>query len=140
MIADLPGLIAGAARGAGLGTRFLRHVERCRVLLHLVDLGPQPEEGAAAVQAAFDTISAELAAFNEDLLHRPRILCGSKLDIAEPDRRRDLAALARREGTRAFEISAVAGTGLDRLVLELRRLLDAGDAAGREAAAGVASP
>ncbi len=140
VIADLPGLIAGAAQGAGLGTRFLRHVERCRVLLHLVDLGPQPEEGAGAVQAAFDTISAELGAFNEDLLRRPRILCGSKLDIAEPDRRRDLAALARREGVRAFEISAVAGTGLDRLVRELRRLLDAADSEGWETSAGVAPP
>ena len=140
VIADLPGLIAGAAQGAGLGTRFLRHVERCRVLLHLVDLGPQPEEGAGAVQAAFDTISAELGAFNEDLLRRPRILCGSKLDIAEPDRRRDLAALARREGVRSLEISAVAGTGLDRLVRELRRLLDAADSEGCEASAGVAPP
>ena len=140
VIADLPGLIAGAAQGAGLGTRFLRHVERCRVLLHLVDLGPQPGEGADGVQAAYDTISAELAAFNEDLLRRPRVLCGSKLDIAEPDRRRALAALARREGARAFEISAVAGTGLDRLVRELRRLLDAGDPAGDDVLAGVASP
>ncbi|MXV99991.1 MAG: GTPase ObgE [Holophagales bacterium] len=140
VIADLPGLIAGAAQGAGLGTRFLRHVERCRVLLHLVDLGPQPEEGAGAVQGAFDTISAELGAFNEDLLRRPRVLCGSKLDIAEPDRRRDLAVLARREGAEAFEISAVAGTGLDRLVRELRRLLDAGDSAGDEVPAGAAPP
>ncbi|MXX76550.1 MAG: GTPase ObgE [Holophagales bacterium] len=140
VIADLPGLIAGAAQGAGLGTRFLRHVERCRVLLHLVDLGPQPEEGAGGVQEAFDTISAELGAFNEDLLRRPRVLCGSKLDIAEPDRRRDLAALARSEGAEALEISAVAGTGLDPLVRELRRLLDAGDPAGDEVSAGTGLP
>ena len=140
VIADLPGLIAGAARGAGLGTRFLRHVERCRVLLHLVDLGPQPEDAPGAVQAAFDTIRAELGAFNEDLLRRPRVLCGSKLDVADPDRRRDLAALARREGTPALEVSAVDGTGLGRLVRELRRLLDAGDRAGEEVSAGVASP
>ena len=115
-------------------------MERCRVLLHLVDLGPQPEEGAGGVQEAFDTISAELGAFNEDLLRRPRVLCGSKLDIAEPDRRRDLAALARSEGAEALEISAVAGTGLDPLVRELRRLLDAGDPAGDEVSAGTGLP
>ncbi len=124
VIADLPGLIAGAAQGAGLGTRFLRHVERCRVLLHLVDLGPQPEEAGSSVEEAADTISAELGAFNEDLLRRPRILCGSKLDIAAAGRRRELHDLAARQGVRAFEISAVAGTGLVPLVRELRSLLD----------------
>ena len=128
VIADLPGLIAGAAQGAGLGTRFLRHVERCRVLLHLVDLGPQPEEAGNSIEEAVDTISAELGAFNEDLLRRPRILCGSKLDIADDDRRRELHELATRRGLRAFEISAVAGTGLAPLVRELRGLLDARDA------------
>ena len=124
VIADLPGLIAGAAQGAGLGTRFLRHVERCRVLLHLVDLGPQPEEAGSKVEEAIDTISAELGAFNEDLLRRPRILCGSKLDIADDDRRREFHELAARRGVPAFEISAVAGAGLAALVRELRGLLD----------------
>ena len=131
VIADLPGLIAGAARGAGLGTRFLRHVERCRVLLHLVDLGPQAE---SSVEKAVDTISAELGAFNEDLLRRPRILCGSKLDIAADDRRREFQDLAARQGMRAFEISAVAGTGLVPLVRELRGLLDARGSAAQVAA------
>ena len=129
VIADLPGLIAGAAQGAGLGTRFLRHVERCRVLLHLVDLGPQPEEVGSSVEEAVDTISAELGAFTEDLLRRPRFLCGSKLDIADDDRRRELHELAARRGLRAFEISAVAGAGLAPLVRELRGLLDARDVA-----------
>ncbi len=128
VIADLPGLIAGAAQGAGLGARFLRHVERCRVLLHLVDLGPQPEGAAVTVEGAFDTVCAELGEFNDDLLRRPRLLCGSKLDIASPERRRGLAELARREGVPKLEISAVEGAGLGCLVRELRRLLDAADA------------
>jgi GTP-binding protein len=129
VIADLPGLIAGAAQGAGLGTRFLRHVERCRVLLHLIDLGPQPEEAGSSVEEAANTISAELGAFNEDLLKRPRILCGSKLDIADEDRRREFHEVAAGLGLKAFGISAVAGVGLAPLVRELRGLLDAGDGA-----------
>ena len=139
VIADLPGLIAGAAAGAGLGFRFLRHVERCRVLLHLIDLGPQPDDAGGAVGAAYETICAELAAFNEDLLRRPRVLCGSKLDVADPRRRRDLAALARREGAPVFEVSAVDGTGLGSLVRALRGLLDAGGPVGEEASSGAAT-
>ena len=133
VIADLPGLIAGAAGGAGLGHRFLRHVERCRVLLHLVDLGPQPDEEGGSVEGATDTIDAELGAFNEELLHRPRILCGSKLDIVDENRRRELHELAAKRGLKAFEISAVAGAGLARLVRELRGLLNAADAAAETA-------
>ena len=128
VIADLPGLIAGAAQGAGLGTRFLRHVERCRVLLHLVDLGPQPEGAGAGVEESLDTIDAELGAFNEELLRRPRILCGSKLDVADEERRRALREAAAGRGLPVFELSAVAGAGLTPLARNLRRLLDDPDA------------
>src|SRR4029079_8534578 len=73
VIADLPGLIAGAAQGAGLGIQFLRHVERCRVLLHLVDLASA--EGSAEDDLA--TVERELGEFNPELLARPRVLVGS---------------------------------------------------------------
>ncbi len=128
VIADLPGLIAGAAQGAGLGIRFLRHVERCRVLLHLVDLGPQPEGAGGGVEESLDTIDAELGAFNEDLPRRPRILCGSKLDVADEERRRALREAAAGRDLPVFEISAVAGAGLAPLARNLRRLLDDEDA------------
>ena len=139
VIADLPGLIAGAAGGAGLGTRFLRHVERCRVLVHLVDVGPQPEGEESSVAAAVDTISDELGAFNPDLLRRPRILCGSKIDVADPGRRRELAALAGERGMQALELSAVAGDGLGALVRELRAVLDDCDANPAGESGGVAT-
>ncbi len=124
VIADLPGLIAGAAQGAGLGVRFLRHVERCRALLHLVDLGPQPEPEGTSVAEAVDTVAFELGAFNDDLLRRPRVLCGSKLDVADPGRRRELQDLAVAAGQPCFEVSAVSREGLEPLARALRSLLD----------------
>jgi GTP-binding protein len=111
VIADLPGLIAGAAQGAGLGFQFLRHVERCRVLLHLVDLSA---EGDAL--ADLEIVERELAAFNEDLLRRPRFLVGSKLDAARPERQAALRAAAAQRGLPYHEISAVAGQGLPPLM------------------------
>src|SRR5262249_24064450 len=89
VIADLPGLTAGAAEGAGLGFQFLRHVERCRVLLHLVDLSASGgAEGNAAEDLA--TVERELASFDPDLVLRPRLVVGSKLDSALPERREEL--------------------------------------------------
>jgi GTP-binding protein len=120
VIADLPGLIAGAAEGAGLGFQFLRHVERCRVLVHLVDLAAF--EGSAAADLA--TVEHELGAFRSDLLERPRLIVGSKLDSARDERRRELAAAAAERGLDYLELSAATGAGVDRLVGRLSGLLE----------------
>jgi len=115
VIADLPGLIAGAAQGAGLGIQFLRHVERCRVLLHLVELA-NPESDPAADLAV---VEHELGAFDPDLMRRPRLVCGSKLDAAVAGQPEALRAAAAARGLPYHEISAATGAGLP----ELRRLL-----------------
>ena len=120
VIADLPGLIAGAAEGSGLGIRFLKHVERCRVLVHLVDLSVF--EGSA--REDFETVERELEAFDPGLLERQRVVVGSKLDAAREDRRAELAAVARERGLEHLEISAAAGTGVERLVRLLARRLE----------------
>jgi GTPase len=120
VIADLPGLIAGAAEGAGLGIQFLRHVERCRVLLHLVDLASP--EGSAAADLA--TVERELAAFNPELMERPRLIVGSKLDAALPERRQELRRAAEERSLPYLEISSATGEGVPGLVSELARRLE----------------
>lgn len=121
VIADLPGLIAGAADGAGLGFQFLRHVERCRLLLHLVDLSAM-EEGSSA-QDDFETIEGELGAFREDLLERPRLLVGSKLDAVDEARHKELRELAEARGLEYFEISSATHEGLKPLISRVRQIL-----------------
>jgi GTP-binding protein len=133
VIADLPGLIAGAAEGAGLGTRFLRHIERCRVLLHLVDLA---REGSAADDLA--VVERELQAFNPQLLVRPRLVVGSKLDSARHERRQELASAASSRGLAYREVSSATRAGVDALIAELEGLLASvpAPAAGAGVAAG----
>ena len=121
VIADLPGLIAGAAQGAGLGIQFLRHVERCRVLLHLVDLS-NPEASAAADLA---TVERELGAFNAELMERQRLIVGSKLDSALPERREELRQAAGERGLPYMEISAATNEGIRPLIAELAKRLEA---------------
>src|SRR6185369_1948699 len=123
VIADLPGLIAGAAEGAGLGIQFLRHIERCRVLLHLVDLSNP--EGTSAV-ADLETVEHELDAFNPDLLRRTRLIVGSKLDSAVAERRAELRGAAAERTADYLEISAVTGEGVQELIRTLSRLLREG--------------
>ncbi len=118
VIADLPGLIAGAADGAGLGHRFLRHVERCRLLLHLVDLAA---EGDAA--ADLETVESEIEAFDRSLLGRPRIVVGSKLDAARDERCRRLRAAAAARRLPYREISSQSGDGVAGLMAAARRML-----------------
>jgi GTP-binding protein len=121
VIADIPGLIPGAHAGAGLGDRFLRHVERTRVLVHLIDPEPvlqaQPERGPAEDYRA---IRAELGSYAEALLERPEIVCLTKADLV-PDRalRAELAKPLADLGLAPRWISAATGEGIDALLSEL---------------------
>lgn len=129
VIADLPGLIEGAAEGTGLGHQFLRHVERCRVLVHLVDLS-STEEGTSGGDAEADlaVLEQELVHFNAELLDRSRLVVGSKLDAAREDRRDSLRQAAENRRLAYFEISAATHDGLDTLVHALReRMAEAPD-------------
>ncbi len=119
VIADLPGLIAGAAQGSGLGFQFLRHVERCRVLVHLVDLS----DASSKCADDLETIEHELAAFNPALLDRARIIVGSKLDATIVERQQDLKQAAATRGLPYLEISAATHQGLKELIFEMRHRL-----------------
>jgi GTP-binding protein len=113
VIADIPGLIEGAAGGAGLGIQFLRHVERTRMLLHLVDLADPMVEPEDAVKV----IRAELEAFSPVLAAKPCWLVGTKLDaLQDPDRRVRFEALCRARGQEPILISGVTGEGIRPLV------------------------
>jgi GTP-binding protein len=118
VVADIPGLIEGAHEGAGLGHQFLRHVERCRVLVHLVD-GAPPGEGRAP-RADLDAVDRELALYSPALAEKPQIVAVNKVDVPEA---RKGAALLRRALSRrkkapreVFAISAVTGEGIDALL------------------------
>ncbi len=135
-IADVPGLIPGAAQGKGLGLDFLRHVERCSVLLHVLDCATL-EPGRDPI-SDLDAIESELSQYEGtlgDLLERPRLVALNKIDVPEGD---ELAALVRPElearGLRVFEISAVSHAGLRELSFALAAEVEA-DRAGRPDAA-----
>jgi len=115
-VADIPGLIEGAADGAGLGTRFLRHIERCSVLVLL--LSPVDTLPPAA---ALSVLLRELESFNPELLRRPRLCVLSKSDTLGSASRRQAAALSRELGTQVIDLSSVTRHGLDRLLGELAR-------------------
>jgi GTP-binding protein len=114
VIADVPGLIAGAAEGKGLGHRFLRHVERTRLLIHLIDL--DPSTGRDPVED-YRTIQGELAAYAGALAARPQIVVANKHDLpASEDRRRALEGFCVDHRLPFHAISAVTGFGLSALV------------------------
>jgi GTPase len=122
VVADIPGLIEGAHLGAGLGLDFLRHVERTRVLLHLVDVSSSLETDPIE---RFDLINRELASYQEDLLTRPMIVVATKTDaLDDPGRRDRLAAHARATGREFFAISAATGEGLEALKYRVGHLLE----------------
>jgi GTP-binding protein len=113
VVADIPGLIEGAHTGAGLGVQFLRHIERTRLLAHLVDVSdasgqPDPVED-------FKVILGELESFGHGLTDKPMIVIASKADVANPEKLKKLRAMAKRKKLDFYEISAVTGLGIDKL-------------------------
>ena len=114
VVADLPGLIEGAHEGVGLGTRFLRHIERTRLVAHLVDTSDAATEDPVR---AFEIIRGELTAFSEGLAAKPVIVVASKLDATtDTTRLEQLRAFCAEHGLEFYAISAAAGTGVRELV------------------------
>jgi GTPase len=113
VVADIPGLIEGAHLGAGLGMQFLRHIERTRLLVHLVDVSdssgrPDPVED-------FKVILGELKSFGHGLDEKPMIVVASKADVANPEKLKKLQTMAKRKKLAFYAISAVTGLGVDAL-------------------------
>jgi len=113
VVADVPGLIEGAHTGAGLGTQFLRHIERTRLLVHLVDVS----DGSGRPDPVKDVevIMGELASFGAGLEQKPMIMAASKIDVANKDKLANLKRYCKKHGLDLFPISAVTGKGIDDL-------------------------
>jgi GTP-binding protein len=118
VVADIPGLIEGAHEGHGLGHEFLRHVERCSALVHLVDLSANEHPEADA-----EVVGRELELHSQLLAQKPRLVCGSKLDAAIPGNSEKLRAYAKNHGYDYHQISAVTGEGVRELVRKLAALV-----------------
>lgn len=122
VVADIPGLIEGASDGAGLGDRFLRHVERTKIMLHLVDVSSL--EGRNPIDD-YRIINRELANYNADMANRPQIVVATKIDaLDDPERLENLRAVAMHDGKEFIAISSVANKGLKELVSMVSKKLD----------------
>ena len=122
VIADIPGLIEGAHEGHGLGDRFLRHVERTKLLLHLVDVSSSSGRDAVS---DYEVINRELAAYDAQLGERAQFVVATKIDaLDEPERLESLRARAAADERPFFAISAVAGTGVRELLIAIAREVD----------------
>ena len=122
VVADVPGLIEGASEGAGLGDRFLRHLERTKLLLHLVDVSSI--SGRDAVED-YEIINRELANYNPELAARPQFVVATKLDsLDDAERLNNLRERAEKDGKPFYEISAVTNQGTKELVGAMAKKLD----------------
>lgn len=124
VIADIPGLIEGASEGIGLGHEFLRHVERTKVIIHIVDAaGTEGRDPVADIHA----INKELKAYNPELLEKPQVIAANKIDAIYGDENEIIAALRsefeEKEGIKVFPISAVSGQGVRELLYHVKELL-----------------
>jgi len=123
VVADIPGLIEGAHQGQGLGIQFLRHIERTKLLVHLIDVSPLTQRDPGR---DYEIIQNELRAFNPDLLARKQIIAANKIDLLsdrQSERLQAVKKLARREKKPFVAISAASGEGLTRLVGLMARVL-----------------
>jgi GTPase len=113
VVADIPGLIEGAHTGSGLGTQFLRHIERTRLLVHMVDVSDS--SGRADVVKDVEVIRGELASFGAGLEDKPTLMVASKIDVANPEKLKKLKQWATRRKLKLYPISAVTGEGIEKL-------------------------
>ena len=124
VMADIPGLIEGASQGVGLGHAFLRHIERCRVLIHVVDAaGTEGRDPIADIRA----INKELEAYNPEIAARPQVIAANKIDAIYTEDGSDPVAAIRAEfepkGIKVFPMSAVTGQGVKELLYEVNDML-----------------
>ena len=117
--ADLPGLIKGASLGEGLGDQFLRHIERTKVIVHLIDMGSL--EGRDPYED-FITINKELSDFDKKLMDKPQIIVANKMDL--PNAKENLIDFKKKVKDEIFEISAINSEGLDNLLIKIADILD----------------
>ena len=123
VVADIPGLIEGASEGAGLGMQFLRHIERTRLLVHLVDVSDA--SGRPDPTKDYEVITKELANFGAGLDNKPTIVVASKIDAVNKDMLAKLKRYCKRKKLELFAISAVTGEGVDELKWEMARRVQA---------------
>jgi GTPase len=131
VVADIPGLIEGAHEGAGLGTQFLRHIERTRLLVHLVDVSDG--SGRKDVVKDVEVIRGELASFGAHLEEKPMLMVASKIDVANKDKVAKLKKYCKKEKLTLYEISAVTGKGIEALKFAIAEEVEALRAKDREA-------
>ncbi len=121
VMADIPGLIEGASEGVGLGHEFLRHVDRCRLTLHVVDVsgieGRDPKED-------FEIINRELERFNPEIAHRPQIVIANKCDLATEEQIADFKAFIEEKGQQFFAVSAATRQGVDEVIYAVWQALE----------------
>jgi GTP-binding protein len=121
VVADIPGLIEGAHLGHGLGTQFLRHIERTRLLVHMVDVS---ESSGRDPVEDFRVVMEELASFREDLARKPMFVVASKIDVAQDSERISrLKSLATAKSLPFYEISSVTGQGIEGLKYEMAQIV-----------------
>jgi GTPase len=113
VVADIPGLIEGASQGAGLGTQFLKHIERTRLLAHLVDVSDA--SGRTDPVQDYEIITRELASFGAGLDSKPTIVVASKMDVVNKEKLAKLKRYCKRKKLELFPVSAVAGEGIEEL-------------------------
>jgi GTP-binding protein len=123
VVADIPGLIEGAHTGAGLGTQFLRHIERTRLLVHLVDVSDA--SGRPDVTKDVEVIVGELRSFGANLEEKPMIIAASKIDVANQDKVAALKRYCKKRKLKLYEISAVSGKGIETLKYAIAEEVDA---------------
>lgn len=121
VMADIPGLIEGASDGVGLGHEFLRHVERCRLIVHIVDVSGS--EGRDPMED-FKAINRELLNFNEEMAQRPMIVAANKCDLASEEQLKDFRSFIEEQGYEFYEISAPMVKGTKELMYAVSRQLD----------------